>query len=311
MGEIREVLIAGAGAIGSMVAWEIEERLPGAVSLLAGGERLERYRREGFVVNGEPRRFTLTDAAGGSKPDLVIVACKAHHLNRVIADLSSHIGPETLMLSLLNGITSELVLSEAFGAWRIPESMIVGTDAWHGGTETRFSKTGIIFFGDPQNGVDRNEWSPRVRAIADFFDRAGIAYSVPRDMKNRLWYKFMLNVAVNQVTAIARKPYRLIQSATIAPETREILDAAMREVIAIARAEGVTLTEEDIASVYATMDALNPDGKTSMCQDVEAGRKTEVEIFSGAVIELGRKHGIAVPVNETLFRLLRAIESQS
>lgn len=310
MGEIREVLVAGAGAIGSMVAWEIEERLPGAVSLLAGGERLERYGREGFVINGEPRRFALRDAAGKSEPDLVIVACKAHQLSRVIDDLSSHIGPETLILSLLNGITSERVIGEAFGDWRIPESMIVGTDAGHGGNATSFSKTGTIFFGDPQNAAERSEWSPRVRAIADFFDRAGIAYNVPRDMKNRLWYKFMLNVAVNQVTAITRQPYRLIQSATIAAETREILDAAMREVIAIARAEGVALTEKDIASVYATMDALSPEGKTSMCQDVEAGRKTEVEIFSGTVIELGKKRGIPVPVNETLFRLLRAIESQ-
>jgi len=83
----------------------------------------------------------------------------------------------------------------------------------------------------------------------------------------------------------------------------------MREVIAVANAEGIDLNESDIESVYKIMNALSPSGYTSMCQDVLAGRKTEVEMFSLALMELAKKHNISVPVNETLYLQLRAIEA--
>ncbi len=305
METIRSVLIAGAGGIGSSVAWTIHKALPGAVSVLAGGERLARYRADGFVVNGERVDFPLVDAASDRKADLVIVACKGHHLSEVIADLRPHVGEETLILSLLNGISSEEELGAAFGAWRTPYAMIVGTDAWHSGNVTEFSKTGTIFFGDAEN---RGTGSDRVRAIAEFFDRAGVSYTVPENMLNRLWFKFMMNVGINQVTAVLRQPYRILKTGTRDEGAVSVVDAAMKEVAAIARAEGIELTDADRDTVYRTLDTLGDGGKTSMCQDVEAGRKTEVELFAGKVRELGARHGIPVPVNETLYGLITAIE---
>lgn len=317
MGEIRTVLIAGAGAIGSMVAWQCHRASPGSVGILAGGERLGRYRATGFTVNGERLPFPLVDARGASTPDLVIVACKNHHLGQVIRDLKNHVGPDTLIMSLLNGISSEEELAAAYGKERIPYAMIIGTDAGHRDGVTTFSKTGTIYFGDAQNAANGGQaadagassgWSPRVAAIAEFFDRVGIAYAVPADMYNRLWYKFMMNVGLNQVTAILRAPYRLLKTATKVSEAAELLEAAMREVRLVGAAEGVTLTDEDVSTVYRTIDTLSDGGKTSMCQDVEAGRKTEVELFAGTVIALGARHGIPVPVNETLYRIIRSIE---
>lgn len=305
MGTIRSTLIAGAGGIGSSVAWKIHAAMPGAVSVLAGGERLARYRAGGFVINGERYDFPLVDAASDEKADLVIVACKGHHLQTVIADLKPHVGAETLILSLLNGISSESELGAAFGEWRTPYAMIIGTDAWHSGNVTEFTKTGTIYFGDAEN---RGERSDRVRAIAEFFDRAGVNYAVPENMLNRLWYKFMMNVGLNQVTAVLRQPYRILKTGTTDEGARSVVDAAMREVAAVARKEGIELTEDDRAAVYRTLDTLGDGGKTSMCQDVEAGRKTEVELFAGKVLELGAKHGVPVPVNETLYGLLSAIE---
>ncbi len=325
MKEIRTVLVAGAGAIGSMVAWQIERSLSGAVSVLASGERLERYRKNGFVVNGEPCPLALTDAASSSNPDLVIIACKYHHLDAVMRDLKNHIGPDTLILSLLNGISSERILGEVFGSERLPYAMIIGTDAGHEGNRTTFSKTGVIFFGDAKNGAPtrtkadpcvqtdpgaqaQGPFSDRVQAIADFFDKTGIAYRIPVNMLNRLWYKFMLNVGLNQVTAILRKPYRLLKTGTNIPEAKQLFEDAMREVIAIGKSEGITLSEAEFPGIYAVIDSLSDDGKTSMCQDIEAGRKTEIELFAGTVLELGGKHGIPVPVNKMLYRLLRAAE---
>jgi 2-dehydropantoate 2-reductase len=89
------------------------------------------------------------------------------------------------------------------------------------------------------------------------------------------------------------------------------MDSAMREVIAIAGAIKVDLGEKDIGEWYKVLEGLNPEGKTSMFQDVEAGRKTEVEMFAGTVIELGKRYGVATPVNQRLFDDLKRIETAS
>lgn len=305
MKDISSVLIAGAGAIGSMVAFQIFKKRPESISILAGGERLQRYTVDAFEVNSEKCHFPLTDAASNSSPDLVIVACKFHHLDQILLDLKNHIGPDTLILSLLNGISSEEIIGKAYGENRIPYAMILGTDAGHAENRTVFSKIGTIYFGDAENGA---QWSLRVRKISSFFDSVGISYTVPENMLNRLWFKFMMNVGINQVTAILRRPYGIFKKKTLAREASALLDSAMREVITLASCEGIKLGDSDIESVYRTIDLLADDGKTSMHQDVEAGRKTEVELFSGTMIELGKKHGIPVPINEMFYVMLKAIE---
>ena len=89
------------------------------------------------------------------------------------------------------------------------------------------------------------------------------------------------------------------------------MESAMREVVSIAGAAGVALSEKDMEEWNAVLRSLSPDGKTSMLQDVEAKRKTEVEMFSGKVMELGKKYDIPTPVNETLYRLIKVIEENS
>ncbi len=117
----------------------------------------------------------------------------------------------------------------------------------------------------------------------------------------------MINVGINQVSAVLGAPYGVFQRSQ---KTRDLMESAMREVMAIAKTAGVNLFEKDIEDWYAFLSRLSPDGKTSMVQDVEARRKTEVEMFAGKVIELGNRYGIETPVNETLFRFIKAIEQE-
>lgn len=304
--EIQTVLIAGAGAVGTLVATQFQRAMPGRVGILAGGERLERYRRQGFTVNGTPIDLRFVEVGSGETFDLVVVACKNHHLPGILADLQSHVGPRTLILSLLNGITSEAKIGAVFGPERLPYAMIVGTDAGFVDGALDYRSEGVIVFGDAKN---RTPWSPRVAAIAQVFDRAGIVCQVPEDMLNRLWYKFMFNVGINQVSAVIRRPFRTFKSPERNPHAFALMDAAMREARAVACAEGIPLTEDDIALVWKTVDTLSDHGQTSMLQDVQAGRKTEVELFSEHVIALAERHGIEVPVNRSLYAAIRAIET--
>jgi 2-dehydropantoate 2-reductase len=317
MKEIENVLIAGAGAVGCAVGSIIHNAAPGSVSVLADGERLERYRRDGFIVNGVRYDFPLvlpsnTDSTKEHYADLVIVAVKHHHLGATIEALRGHVGPETTILSLLNGIESEETFGAAFGAGAgapgdtsiPPYAMILGIDAVRVGNDIRFASGGKIFFGEKKNQA--GAWSERVARLARFFDRAGVAYVVPENMLQTLWYKFMINVGINQVSAVLRAPYGIFQKLK---EAREAMEAPMREVIALSRAAGIGLEDADLHRWQETLAGLHPDGLTSMCQDVLAKRKTEVEMFAGTVVALGKKHDVPTPANEMLFDLLRTIES--
>jgi 2-dehydropantoate 2-reductase len=307
MSEIRSVLIVGAGAVGAAVASILHKSGRASVSVLADPPRIARFAAEGFVLNGERIDFTLLPAGrapgSGEESDLIILAVKNHHLEKAIADMRPYVGAGTLILSLLNGITSEEGLAAAFGSEKVPYAMILGIDAVREGNATVFSSAGKIHFGDAKNPV--GAWSERVSRIASFFDRCGLGYVVPEDMVRALWYKFMINVGINQASAVLRATYAPFQSL---PEARRVMEAAMRELIEISGALGTGLVEADMGSWMGTLRGLSPEAKTSMYQDVAAGRKTEVEAFAGTVIELGEKTGIPTPVNRLLFDMIRTIE---
>ncbi len=303
MQEIKDVLIVGAGAVGVTYAGIIAERLPNAVRVLADGERLSRYRGQGFIVNGKRYDFPVVTPAGAGKADLIIVGVKNHHVPQAVSDMKNAVGPETLILSLLNGITSEEELASAFGAEKVPYAMILGIDAVREGNSTRYSSPGNIHFGDAENA--EGEWSGRVSRIASFFRRTGIPFTVPPNMVRNLWYKFMINVGINQVSAVIRAPYHVFQTD---PHAQAVMDAAMKEVVSLSKAKGTGLVDSDIQAWRKTLAGLGPESKTSMLQDVEAGRRTEVDAFAGTVISQGREAGVETPVNAILYDLIKAIE---
>lgn len=307
MGEIRSALIVGAGAVGAAVGSILMKSGKASVSVLADASRIERFASEGFVLNGESIRFPLFPSGvaprAGEFPDLIILAVKNHHLAQAIADMAPYVGEGTLILSLLNGITSEDDLAAAFGRDKVPYAMILGIDAVRIGNATSFASAGKIHFGDARN--PRGAWSERVSRIASFFDRCGIGFVVPEDMIRSLWYKFMINVGINQASALLRADYGLFQRL---PEARRVMEGAMREVIALSSALGTGLGESDIEAWTSSLPGFSPEAKTSMLQDVLARRKTEVEAFAGTVVELGAKAGVPTPVNELFFDMLRTIE---
>jgi 2-dehydropantoate 2-reductase len=328
MKEIKTVLIAGAGAVGLTVASTIYEWNPKEVYILAKGSRLENYKTNGLFVNNVRIPFLLADAEAAKnesasnkmecKPDLIIIACKFHHLKEIIQDIKNYVEKDTLILSLLNGISSEHLIAAEYGKDRIPYALILGTDAQHRDRHTSFNLKGTIYFGEKtnpsKNGKAADACSENVLRIADFFERTGISYSIPENMIKKQWFKFMVNVGINQSSAILKLPYGPFQKngkAFNVPEARELMIDAMKEVIAISKPEGVKLTEDDIQEWLDCLDGLTPESCTSMCQDIKAGRKTEVEMFAQTVIEFGKKYNIPTPVNEVFYKQIRMLEAES
>jgi 2-dehydropantoate 2-reductase len=297
-----KVAILGAGAMGGAYATRFLQASGFSTSVLARGDRYERLQREGWVVNGTPFSIPVVDPDRVTEPaDLIIVALKHHHLPGAVHDLENLVGHDTTILSVMNGLDSEETLGSIYGMDKVLYAIAVGIDAVRQGNRITFTKPGKIYFGEASNTAI----SPRVRRVQAFLDRAGIAHETPPDMIRVLWWKFMINVGVNQASAVMQAPYGVFQSS---PEARALMETLMREVLALARAEGVNLVEQDVEDWYGFLSTLSPQGKTSMLQDIEADRKTEVEMFGGKVLELGQLHGIPTPVNETVLRIIQVLE---
>jgi len=254
------------------------------------------------VVNGRPYRFALL---GDDLPaDLVIVAVKHPQLGEAIELLRPGVGRDTVVLSLLNGIGSEDRLRAGLPGAHVPYAISVGIDAVRTGRDVRYTSLGRIMFGEATNP---DPPTPAVGRAAGLLAQAGIPHVVPADMLHELWWKFLINVGANQVSALARAPYRVLQDRD--EPARQVMIAAQQEVIAVANASGIALDTSDIQRWLDVLDGLGPDNYTSMAQDALAGRPTEVDIFAGAVVELGRRTGVPVPVNTTLYGLLKGAEA--
>jgi 2-dehydropantoate 2-reductase len=304
MNAIETVALVGLGAVGASYLAKISENVPMEnIRAVAAGARAERI-RSGVEVNGKKYLFPVYEPGQPTAPaDLAIFAVKNHHLAEAMSDAKNQIGDETIIMSFLNGITSEETIAGAYGAGNVLYSIVMGIDATREGDGTAYSRLGIVQFGEAAN-IEGN-YSRNVALVRDFFEKTGVPYEIPGDMKWTLWKKFMINVGANQTSAILRCPYGVLQSSE---EARDIARRAMEEVASLAPHEGLSLTDGDVRDAFARIDALSPGGRTSMCQDVEANRKTEIELFGATVVELGRRHGVSVPVNELMCKMIRAIE---
>lgn len=302
MNNLKNILIVGVGAIGGVYGSKLYDMDPEGIKVIAGGERAERYKENGFLINGKHYGFTYVAPEENCQPaDLIIVSVKAHQLTDAIRDMKNHVGDNTIILSLLNGITSEEIIGKEFGMDKVLYGMCVSIDANRIDNKISFTNHGNINFGEKIN----KEYSPKVRAVKELFDRAGINYTIPEDMMRALWWKFMINIGINQCSAVLRARYNVFQTMV---EAKEFMESTMWEVIRLSQKIGINLNKEDIAKWYEILYSLNPNSRTSMLEDIECGRKTEIEIFAGTVCELGEKYGVDTPVNKMLLNMIKVIE---
>jgi 2-dehydropantoate 2-reductase len=300
--EIKNVAILGAGAMGASYASMFFDASAFSTSLVAQEPRYGRLKTDGLVVNRKRYSIPVVHPDEAVPPaDLIIVALKCHNLPEAVHDLKNLVGDETIIISVMNGLDSEEYLGSVYGMDKVLYAIAVGIDALREGNSVIYTTPGKIIFGE----ADNSHVSEKVLRVQAAFDRAGLKYETPPDMIRMLWWKLMINVGINQASAVMRAPYGVFQSS---PEARAMVETLMREVIFIAERVGVNLVEGDLDNWNAVLKTLSPKGKTSMLQDIEAGRKTEVEVFAGKVVELGRKHGIPTPVNRTLLSIIHVLE---
>ncbi len=298
--EIKNILVCGIGAVGSIYADKIQKFCPDNLRVLVDDSRLKRYEQNPIIFNGRELNFNyILPSDNNFKADLIIIATKFDGLNEVINNIKNFISDNTIILSLLNGVTSEEIIAQAYGRDKVLYSYFIGHSAVRTGRNVVHDDYNILVFGS-ENGLDE-----RVLAVKDFLDKAHIKYEIPADIKYSLWRKFVLNVSTNQPSAILKMTFGEMQENKVFVQ---FATKIMQEVANIAKAEGVHNADNLVKDGLEALAMMCPEGKTSMLQDVEAGRPTEVDMFAGTIIRLGKKHNIPTPYNHALYEMIQIIQ---
>ncbi|MCD8069175.1 MAG: ketopantoate reductase family protein [Lachnospiraceae bacterium] len=304
--EMKKVTLIGLGAMGSFFAPRLAAGLaPGAFRVLAEGERKERLEGQGVTLNGVNYKFPVIEPAlTGDPADLVIMAVKDMGLDQAITDIRNQVGSGTQILCVMNGIESEERVAAAYGWEHVLYSYMRISIVMDQGIANFNPDGGYIHFGEKENAT----LSPRVIAVKEVFELCGIPYKIDADMLRGLWFKFMCNVGENMTCALLGIPFGVFRTNEDANFIRR---AAMREVAAIAQKKGIDIGEPEIERQEKTIVRLPFENKPSTLQNLERGRKTEVEMFSGTVIRLGEELGVETPVNRVLYHGIRVKEAEN
>ncbi len=301
--EIKTVAIVGMGALGMLYGEQLQKVLPaGAVRFVMDEERFKRHKNDKYEVNGVEQSFTLQSVAQAEPVDLVIVATKFSGLNEALEEMQGLVGPQTIIYSVLNGISSEEYIKERYGDDNLLYCVALGMDAVREGTSLTYQHKGIL-----KLGMLAKKQRPALAAVMALLEKAGIQYVIEEDILHALWAKLLLNVGINQTCMVYETNYG---GAFTNEEARQDMFAAMHEVITVAQREGIKLTEADFEGCVKVLRGLSPEGLPSMRQDAMAKRKSEVELFAGTIIRLGAKHNVPTPVNQRYYDIIKAMEAK-
>ncbi len=295
---IKNVLLCGIGAVGLTYACKIQDYSPECLKVLVDEERLRRYTEKPLKMNGEERFFDyMLPSVTGYKADLVIIATKMDGLTAVLENLRNFVGENTIILPLINGISAEEKIAEVYGWERTLYGYFIGHSAMRVGNEVVQDGVGKIVFG----GI-------RETSVSEFFTRAGIDFDNPKNIKYAKWLKYGLNIISNQSSCILKLTFGDMQKSQ---EFQSFAHNILQEIVELAYLEGVEGWQNLEADVFNALGTMVADGRTSMWQDIDAGRKTELDIFAGTVIKLGKKHGIPTPYNQVLYEMIKILEERA
>ncbi|TLS73713.1 2-dehydropantoate 2-reductase [Mariprofundus erugo] len=294
---------AGAGAVGCHYGSKLAQA-GASVVLLARGAHLLAMQRDGLLHESEGHTLRVPMCASDDVDvlaacDVVFFACKMTGLPSLIEQLRGRLAAGTLLVTLQNGVQAPAMLADAFYGYPV----VAGT-AFIG---ARLEAPGHVIH-SAAGGVRLGAWSAEVDAgrlqqLVATLQQAGIPARIEEDPVVMLWRKLLWNCGFNAMTAITR---RYAGEIVADPALREMAELAMQETVAVACASGVALTEADIAGHVAITAAMGPV-KTSMWQDIEAGRPVEVDYINGYVAGEAERLGLAAPVNRLLAVLVRAM----
>ncbi len=293
------VSLIGLGAVGAVVASELQRAKDINLACIVDKDRKEKYLKNGIYINGEKQNFNLITPDEAKPADLIIIATKNLQIAQALEEIKNAVGPDTTILSLLNGIQSEKEIEKIYGPEKTIYGFIINITSMNINGNIRCTSLGTIVFGEKDNSQ-----TPRIQQIKQLFEKSDIDYKNPENIQFEMWKKFLINVTFNSLGALCRSPFGGFNFDELKDLSRKIGG----EVIAVANAEKIPLTTEILEQDIKLTCSYTPTGKCSMLQDMEAQRLTENDFFCGTIVELGKKHGISTPYCDFTYKLIKSTE---
>jgi len=285
------------------------ENLSGQPCYVMDAARKARHEKEVYTLNGAPLTPHIVTPEEAETADLVLVGVKYPGLPAAMDSMASSVGEDTIIISLMNGVDSEELLAERFGAEKVLYSVSQEMDAQRYGSELIYTKAGRLYIGVP-NSLDpalRAVLTEKLDRVCAFFDEVKLPYKREEDILYRQWSKFMLNCGCNQICMVYDCGYGAAMEH--GSEAFAMMTGAMRETCAVAQALGIQVGEPEVEQYLNILRTLDPEALPSMGQDRRQKQPSEVDMFAGTVIRYGQRLGIETPVSEYMLRRVREIEA--
>lgn len=298
--KIKRVALLGAGAVGAYFIWGLTEKLGENFCVIAKGERKERLQKDGLLINGKQYALSVKEPEEAGNVDLILVSSKQDALAEVLEDIQLLVGENTIVISLLNGVTSEEIIGSAIGMEHMLYS-VMRIASVREQNKISFSpeRTAGVFVGEKDSKVPTG----RVLAVEELFEHTGIRYNFVENITADIWLKYASNISQNLPQAILGVGF---QAYVDSEHVHYIAECLWKEVACVAKAKGIVLPEE-----LVLFSGVMPSARFSTLQDLDAGRHTEIEMLAGDMVRMGRECGINVPYCEYTYHLIKAMEEKN
>lgn len=301
--QIKRVAIIGMGAVGAYVLWGLSNRDDIEICVVADGDRADRLRNEGIVINDVKYNPVVISAKEATNIDLVIVSLKYNSLSNALGDIKTVANESTMIMSFMNGVDSEEIIGEAVGMDKMIYSVIKVASERNGNSVRFDPETTIgIIYGEKDEAARKD----RTEAIGNLFENTGLHYRCSEHIVEEIWGKFLLNVGNNLIQAIVGCG---VGGYTDSKHLAFLKQKLREEVIAIANAKGIDIRLIDASSMVGSK--VKPRARYSTLQDIDAGRHTEIDMFSGTIVRMGKELNIPTPYNEYTYHMIKALEEKN
>lgn len=297
-----KIAVVGVGGVGGYFGGRLANS--GAdVTFIARGATLDALCTRGLRVDSINGDFVVDHVQATDDPstvgevDAIIVTVKTWQIADAAAQLAPMIGRDTVVVPFENGIDAPDVLANIVGREHVLGGLcaLVSYIVAPGHVRHAASEP-IVMFGELDNHP-----SERTQRLRDAFVRAGVNATIPPDIHHSMWTKFLFIAPLSGIGALTRVPVGVWRAMA---DVRAIVDASLREIVALATARGIDLGDDAIAKTWTRYDALAPESTSSFQRDVMEGKPSELEAQLGAIVRIGRESNVPVPVTELLYHLL-------
>jgi 2-dehydropantoate 2-reductase len=300
----------GAGAVGSFYGAMLA-RAGRRVVLIGRRPHVEAIQRDGLKLDMAGQVETVrteasAELAAARGADLVLFCVKSTDTDTVASALAPLLEPQAVVLSLQNGVENAATIARHVRQTVVPAVVYVATAMAGPGSVRHFGR-GDLVIGALDADVKREAANAAVlRDLVALFGAAGVKVTISNDVMAELWSKLMVNCAYNAISALAQAPYARLAAQ---PEVRDIQHAIVREVVALAQAEGIGLQLAPSLQAMERIAVAMPAQFSSTAQDMARRKPSEIDHLNGFIARRGRELGVAVPINQTLTALIKLVEA--